>query len=227
MTTHSLTLTDRHLKQLRDHLLRPDGNEHAAYILCGVASVRRDPWDREAHRKYFSMRVIPVPDDQIVEQSPQLVTWRTASFVRALRDAAADEQVVAVVHNHPAGMIDFSAQDDANEPDLAQLAVNRNGPDTNILSLILTADGLLSGRVWLLPKEGAHAPLRMVRVIGERFSLHYPGHGRGLTLPTLARQALAFGSALNDDLRALRVGIVGCGGTGSAVASDDTNAQGA
>ena len=32
------------------------------------------------------------------------------------------------------------------------------------------------------------------------------------------RQALAFGSALNDDLSRLRVGVVGCGGTGSAVA---------
>ncbi|EME68053.1 dinucleotide-utilizing enzyme possibly involved in molybdopterin or thiamin biosynthesis, partial [Paramagnetospirillum caucaseum] len=33
-----------------------------------------------------------------------------------------------------------------------------------------------------------------------------------------ARQALAFGEALNGDLRRLRVGVVGCGGTGSAVA---------
>jgi molybdopterin/thiamine biosynthesis adenylyltransferase len=32
------------------------------------------------------------------------------------------------------------------------------------------------------------------------------------------RQALAFGQALNQDLVALRVGVIGCGGTGSAVA---------
>ena len=33
MTTHSLTLRDDHLKELRDHLLRDDGCEHAAYLL--------------------------------------------------------------------------------------------------------------------------------------------------------------------------------------------------
>ena len=39
-------------------------------------------------------------------------------------------------------------------------------------------------------------------------------------MPTEAfqRQALAFGQALNQDLGALRVGVIGCGGTGSAVA---------
>ena len=218
MTTHSLTLRDDHLKELRDHLLRDDGCEHAAYLLCNVAAIRRDPWDREAHRKYLSARVIPVPDDQVIESTPSVVTWSTASYVRALKEAAANGQVVAVAHNHPAGMTSFSPQDDANEPDLVQLAVNRNGPETNLLSLILTADGHLTGRVWLLPKEGAHASMRLIRVIGESWNFHYPGRGKGAAVPAFQRQALAFGQALNEDLRMLRVGIVGCGGTGSALA---------
>lgn len=218
MTTYSLTLRDDHLEQLRDHLLRDDGCEHAAYILCNVAAIRRDPWDREAHLKYLSARVIPVPDDQVIESTPTIVSWSTASFVRALKEAEANNQVVAVVHNHPAGVTRFSPQDDANEPDLVQLAVNRNGPETRILSVILTADGSLAGRVWLLPLEAAHAPLRLIRAIGSGWNLHYPGRGRGAAMPAFQRQALAFGEALNDDLRMLRVGVVGCGGTGSAVA---------
>ncbi len=199
-------------------LMRADGLEHAAYVLCGRAAIRRDPWDREAHEKFLSMKVIIVPDDQVLAASPGLITWSTASFVRALRGSAADDQIVAIVHNHPAGMMAFSAQDDDNEPDLAQLAVNRNGEGTKILSLILTVDGQWAGRVWLLPKAGAHAPLRMVRVLGESFSLHYPGRGGAAGLPAFQRQALAFGPALNDDLSRLRVGVVGCGGTGGAVA---------
>ena len=43
-------------------------------------------------------------------------------------------------------MTEFSPQDDANEPDLMQLAVNRNGDGTNMLSVILTADGRFAGR---------------------------------------------------------------------------------
>lgn len=218
MTIHSLTLRDDHLAQLRAHLLRDDGCEHAAYLLCNVASIRNDPWERQAHRKYLSAKVIPVADDQVVESTPVLVTWSTASFVRALREAAANKQVVAVFHNHPPGMAGFSGQDDANEPDLVRLAVNRNGPDTNLLSVILTADGQLAGRVWLQPRKNAHEPLRMVRVIGESWQLHYQGRSAGASLPAFHRQALAFGEALNHDLRKLRIGIVGCGGTGSATA---------
>ena len=84
--------------------------------------------------------------------------------------------------------------------------------------VVLTADGQLAGRIWLLPKAKAHAPLRMIREIGPRFHLHYPGRGRGLLVPAFDRQALALGKALNDDLQRLRVSVVGCGGTGSAVA---------
>jgi molybdopterin/thiamine biosynthesis adenylyltransferase len=218
MTAFTLTLREEHLAALRAHLVRDDGCEHAAYVLCNVASIRHDPWERQAHRKFLSAEVIAVPDDQVIESTPQLVTWQTASFVRALKCAAANNQVVAVVHNHPARMTAFSEQDDVNEPDLVQLAVNRNGADTQILSVILTADGQLAGRVWLHPRHGAHEPLRMIRVIGESWGLHYPGRGAGKSAPAFHRQALAFGNALNQDLRQLRVGIVGCGGTGSAVA---------
>jgi molybdopterin/thiamine biosynthesis adenylyltransferase len=218
MTTYSLTLREEQEAQLYAHLLRGDGREHAAYVVCSRALIRHEPWDRQRHEKFVAVRVVPVPDDQVLDSSPGLITWSTASFVRTLRDAAADGHVVAVVHNHPSGMTWFSAQDDANEPDLAQLAVNRNGEGTPTLSLLLTADGQWAGRVWLLPRPGAHARLRLIRVTGRRLTLHYQGRGDGLGLPSFSRQALAFGRALNDDLARLRVGVVGCGGTGSAVA---------
>lgn len=218
MTTFSFTMRDDHADALRAHLLRGDGSEHAAYIICSRAAIRRDPWDREAHEKYLSARVIPVADDQVLASGPGLITWSTASYVRALREAAANDQVVAVVHNHPEGMTWFSAQDDSNEPDLVQIAVNRNGDGARMLSLLLTADGQWAGRVWLLPRDGAHAPLRMVRILGQRLGLHYAGRGGKAGLPAFDRQALAFGQALNNDLARLRVGVVGCGGTGSAVA---------
>lgn len=218
MTTYSLTMREDHEAMLRAHLLRGDSAEHAAYVICNRAAIRRDPWDHEAHEKYLSAEVIPVADDQVLASTPGLITWSTASFVRTLKQASACGQTVAVVHNHPAGMTVFSAQDDANEPDLAQLAVNRNGEGTKILSLLLTADRQWAGRVWLYPRQGAHAPLRMVRILGRRLDLHYGGRGSTAGPSTFHRQALAFGRALNDDLSHLRVGVVGCGGTGSAVA---------
>lgn len=218
MTTFSLTIREDHLDQLRAHLLRPDGCEHVAYLLCGKAYVGLDPWDRERHCKFLSRRVIPVTAEFEVESTPGLITWCTASFVSALNKAEADDAVVAVVHNHAAGLTGFSAQDDANEVDLAELAGKRNGLGTPILSVILTADGKLNARVWIHPGPHGHMPLRLVRVMGDNWRLHYTGRGAGMLNAAFQRQALAFGPALNDDLSKLRVAVVGCGGTGSAVA---------
>lgn len=218
MTTYSLTFRDDHLGQIRDHLLRADGLEHVAYVLCTEAGIKVDPWDRERHRKFLSYEVIPVRDEQVVESKPHLITWRTATFVAALKKAEARGQIVAIIHNHGPGDPQFSPQDDANEQDLSELAVKRNGDGTAILSLILTKDDLLGGRIWLHPNPKGHAALRMIRTIGKEFVFHYQGRGAGVSPSAFHRQALAFGHALNQDLAALRIGIVGCGGTGSAVA---------
>jgi molybdopterin/thiamine biosynthesis adenylyltransferase len=218
MTTYSLTVRSDHFAELAQALLRDDGCEHAAYVLCAHADIRHEPWDRQAHRKFLSRKIIPVPDEHIVESTPNLVTWRTASFARALKEAQADGMTVAVAHSHPAGQLLFSEQDDKNEPDLLQMAMNRNGDGSSILSLILTADQQLAGRIWLHPSERGKQPLRVIRVYGTDFAYHYPERSTGVSPVALHRQALALGHALNRDLRMLRVGIVGCGGTGSAVA---------
>lgn len=218
MTVYSLTLTGKHLRQLKQHLIRDDGCEHAAYLICNQAHIPNDPWDQEVHNKYLCVEVIPVPDDQVLESTTSHVTWETGSFVSMLKRTKANNQTVAVVHNHPPGSTAFSSQDDSNEVDLAQLAVNRNGAGTEILSLILTADEQFSGRVWLQPTPKGFELMQMIRVIGDRYNLHYCGRGTSDSLPAFQRQALAFGHALNQDLRQLRVAIVGNGGTGSAVA---------
>ena len=218
MTTYSFTLREDHLTELRAHLLRPDGCEHVAYVLCSEARAAVDPWDRETHRKFLSYEVVIVSDEHVVESTPHLVTWRTTSFLSALKRARGRNQFVGIVHNHPAGMVGFSEQDDANERDLIELAMKRNGPDESILSMILTTNGMLGGRIWLHPNPKGKVPLRMIRVIGRDFRFHYPERGRGVSPAAFHRQALAFGQALNQDLGNLRIAVVGCGGTGSAVA---------
>jgi molybdopterin/thiamine biosynthesis adenylyltransferase len=216
MTTYSATFQAKHLEQLRAHLLPGDGCEHAAYLVLNEVNIRFEPWDRQAHRKFLSAEVIPVADEHVLESTPNIISWTTASYMAALKRAEARNQRVAIVHNHAAGFPFFSRQDDENEPHLVQMAINRNGPETPLLSFILTADGVVIGRIWLSPKY--QQPLHMIRVIADRFEFHYPGRCQGQTRMAFHRQALAFGKTLNLDLAHLRIGIVGCGGTGSAVA---------
>jgi molybdopterin/thiamine biosynthesis adenylyltransferase len=217
MTSFSATFREDQLSALRAHHLRADGCEHASYVLFNRAAIKFDPWDRAAHQKLLASTILPVANEQVIESTPTLVTWRTASFLGALKRAeATGRQVVGILHNHPAGVPGFSPQDDLNEPELVQLARNRNGPDTPLVSMILTADGLLNGRIWLSPTY--QMPMRQILVLGDRFSLHYPGRGMGRAPAAFDRQVRALGAALHQDLSRLRIAVVGCGGTGSAVA---------
>lgn len=212
----SMVLQEEHLKYLQESLIRADGRERAAYVLCGEVVVESDPWDSQQRRKYLSYEILAVPEDEIVSSSDRHITWKTNSFVRALKLAQTRGMTVALVHSHPGGIAAFSEQDDRNEPDLAQLAQNRNGPQTKLPSVILTDSGELVGRLWTSQQESI--PLQLICVVGKAIKLHYTGRGQDIPSSVFHRQSLAFGEALTQDLSTLRVGVVGCGGTGSAVA---------
>jgi molybdopterin/thiamine biosynthesis adenylyltransferase/proteasome lid subunit RPN8/RPN11 len=214
--TASMVLQEEHLKYLQKSLIREDGREGAAYVLCPEVVIESDPWDGQQRRKYLSYEILPVPEDEIVSSSDRHITWKTDSFVRALKLVQTRGMTVALVHSHPGGIAAFSEQDDRNEPDLAQLAQNRNGPQTKLLSIILTDSGELVGRLWTSQQESI--PLQLICVVGKAIKLHYTGRGQDIPLSIFHRQSLAFGEALTQDLSTLRVGVVGCGGTGSAVA---------
>lgn len=216
MTIYSLTFGVKDYGALKEHLIRDDGRERAAYLLCGKARAETDPWAHQTHEKFLVNRVIPVPDEDVKESTPARVSWLTRSFVRAVKQAASADEVVAIAHSHPNGPLAFSPQDDANEPDLLQGALNRNGYGTRMLSIVLTPDGKMTGRIWLHPSETGHEPLSVIRVIGPRIALHYPDRPAAQDARAFHRQALAFGRALNRDLRQMRIGVAGCGGTGSA-----------
>ncbi len=62
-------------------------------------------------------------------------------------------------------------------------------------------------------------PVELTRVVGDRLRIRYPGRGDGVPPLEFDRQTRVFGARTTEDLTQLRVAIVGCGGTGSAVAS--------
>lgn len=213
--TIDVTLQQRHLDRLREIVLPPSGAEGAAYVLFSEAKISEDPWERQARRRFLSYDVVEIPPGEVLSAGFDHITWSTASFVRLLRQARDDKLIAGICHSHPGGPAAFSEQDHRNEADLARLARNRNREDTPLLSVLLTGQGELRAQAWLGSAQAT--PARIVRTVGRRLALHAQALDRGDN-EALARQALAFGPSTNAQLRALRVGVVGCGGTGSATA---------
>jgi molybdopterin/thiamine biosynthesis adenylyltransferase len=210
-----LIVQERHAQHLQEFLLPESGHERAAYLLCSQVEIESDPWTGQSARRFISHRVLPIGESEIISSSAHHITWSTQSFVDTLKQAQTEGLTAVLVHSHPGGLLEFSEQDDLNESDLIQLAHNRNGQTTSLLSLVVTPDWQWIGRVWVSPTE-SH-PIDLIQVVGERIQLYYPDRGLGQPLEHLNRQALAFGSVFNQDLAQLRVGIVGLGGTGSAL----------
>jgi molybdopterin/thiamine biosynthesis adenylyltransferase len=134
----------------------------------------------------------------------------------ALKEAEEKQYAVAVIHNHSNNYRYFSETDDRYEKELFRLAFNRNGGDRPHLSLIITDDGDVIGRA--CDNSLNFIPLHITRIVGVRFSLHYQNKYDSYIPEVFHRQQLAFGKALIQDLSMLRVGIIGCGATGSATA---------
>lgn len=216
MSRLDVTLQERHEAELRALLLRPDGHEAAAYVLYGVSRVAMDPWDRQSRLRLTSFRVIPVPDEDLISASDKHVTWSTKSFLALCRQAKAEGLAVGIAHSHPGGFPSFSKQDDVNERELYRLARNRNGVGVMLASLLLidgeTCD--YAARLWIDDTRPIDSDA--VVAVGTRFRVL--NTLSGFAGEAFARQALAFGPALNLLLARLKVGVVGCGGTGSAVA---------
>jgi len=188
-------------------------DETAGVLLAGVAE--------DDERLIFTVnRIIWVPEEQYVERSPRRLAISSAGWVPALK-AAADMGLHPVFfHTHPGGEPLPSALDDDVDAALAgpfriRARVKRYA------SFILggtVAQPSFSGRV--LHEDGSCAAVTRARVVGRR--LHVLPAFEAAEASVAARQVhdrqvRAFGAAGQHALGQLRVGVVGAGGTGSAV----------
>ena len=215
MTLVDVTLQEHHRDTIVTLLEKPNGVEASAYILLGSASINSDSWEREGRLRLTSYDVLPVPEEDKISASPKHVTWSTRSFVRLCQRAKEEDLVPGIIHSHPNGFSTFSNQDNQNERELFQLVRNRNGDSSTLASLLLIRGTHFRARLWL----GSNEPIdsQAVYSVGRRL-VRSDLIERAEDDEILERQALAFGPELNVRLKQLRVGIVGCGGTGSATA---------
>jgi molybdopterin/thiamine biosynthesis adenylyltransferase len=214
MTRYGLRLLNEQLSQICDLLFR-DENEAAVLALCGRSRVR-DPWSGGLEERFIVREIIPVPDAAYESRSPESFTWSTTPFFNALKRAEEKDFAVAVFHSHPAGRMEFSPRDDVAEREMFSIAFNRLDSRRPHLSVIVDRSRSIAARAYgpdLNPEAVAS-----IAVIGERwvFGDMSCDHPVGVEFD---RQNRAFSAASTAVLSGLRVGLVGGGGTGSAVAS--------
>ena len=213
MIQADLAAQEAHLSLLKAELLRPDGREHAAYVVFGVSRIAADPFSGDARLRLLIKDVLPVELDEITSSDDQHISWKTDRFVRLLAEAERGGYQVGIAHSHPKGPAHFSAQDNRNEADLAKLAYNRNGEAALMVSLLFSGGGEIIGRIWTSPKT--FVDLDVIRSVSTNWLFHRCRSDSDNDDPAMDRQGLALGQAFNRTMKSLRIGVVGAGGTGS------------
>lgn len=202
----TLTLTARQRAELARHLLPDDGCEAVAILLCGLA--------RGGNPLRLLVRQVHLIPHEACDRRPDAVTWPTELIVPWL--AVADKLGLAVVkiHGHR-GYDRFSQTDDESDRLLFPSLYAWVDRSPVHASAILMDDGRMFGRV--VTEDGQFQPLQSVNVVGDDIE-RFASSGGAAAVPEHGRRiAQTFGGGTFERLRQLKVGVVGCSGTGSPV----------
>ena len=224
MKVRDLTVTAAQLNFLRSECNVGEDVEGACQLLCGASDLHVDPWanghlSTERELRMMVHRVEPLPRNR-VRGDKVSVSWDMDCYVGLLRKAREEGLHPGICHSHPSADTPFSRQDDENEGHLRDLLQRRNRNRNQVLtSLLFRGENRVDARIW--GSAGPPRPAR-VRVLGsELVESSQPRSAREARAGTsfLQRQELAVGVEAVERLQGFRIGVVGCGGTGSATAT--------
>lgn len=189
--------------------------ETAGVLLVSVVKVG------EAEFRLLGREFIPVSDAAYLLRNEDALTIASDGYVNALARAEELNATALWVHTHPGvGACPMpSSHDDIVDGQLAETFRLRSGSDY-YGALILSPQNTgvaFTGHIGM--DHAVPTSISRLWVVGDRFRLTH-AYGLPISGPDelFDRNVRAFGAAVQQTLGDLKVAIVGCGGTGSAVA---------
>lgn len=204
----TLTMTETQYASLMMHLFPSDGCEAVAIALCGRAA------GPDRHRLLVRELTL-IPYDACSVRRPDCVTWPTELLVPLLQKATKRDWAVVKIHGH-VNYDQFSSVDDNSDRQLFPSIYSWTDSAAPHASVIVMGDGRVFGRT--IDEDGTFSSLASVSVIGDDIRIYAsPGTSDGGVPEYARRVAQTFGAGTYERLRGLRIGVVGCSGTGSPV----------
>lgn len=205
----SIVIFENMYHKLLSHLFQ-DNNEQAAFVLCRLSMSTDEV-------KFLVNDVIPVEVKDIKYNDSLRIYYGYESYLPVVKQALLEDKCFFVVHSHINTITTFSEVDDIEERKLLKFACNRIGKHLHG-SIVFSNASTFDARVY--NKEiDVFEPINRLVVIGDtyRFLKSVNAEHNLIDDDIYNRNILAFGEALQYLVRDLNVGVVGCGGTGSAL----------
>jgi molybdopterin/thiamine biosynthesis adenylyltransferase len=199
-----------------------DERETAGIIVGRVVAGPEDGDGVPGSVTYLGRRVTWAPPETYLDRQPHGLALGSAGWVPAARKALADGEIPIFIHTHPRGRPVFSSHDDAVDASLAAAlpAMGGSGCYGALVVAGTRAAPTAAARVYAKTTEAV--PVDKIRIAGDGIQvITSPKATMAGAAPdneTFDRQIRMFGPAGQNVLSAISVGVVGGGGTGSAVA---------
>lgn len=200
----SLTLTENQYAQLHAHLFPGDGLEAVALLLCGRATYQR-------RERLIVSEIHSVPHERCTRAWDR-ITWPTDMLPNLLQHAERRNLSLVKIHGHR-GFDRFSEVDDASDRELFP-SIHAWTPGLHGSSVMLE-DAHVFGRT--VTDDGTFIPFDYVACVGDDIKFWRASAQSSLVPEHAHRVAQSFGAGTYEVLKCLRVGVVGCSGTGSVV----------
>jgi hypothetical protein len=201
-------ISGKHYKIIKAHLFPGDGKESVAIALCG----------RSTHKDNHTLlvqEIMLIPYDACFERTGYLVHWPTSLITPFLEKAVKRNLAVLKIHCHPGRYEQFSEIDD--ESDLKLFSSIHSWLDNGLphASCIMLPDGRIFGR--FIDSKIEFEQINQVLIAGSTIHNWLYGDDRFTDDDLQTRNMQAFGEKTIRSLNKMKIGIVGCSGTGSPV----------
>lgn len=202
-----IKISGSHYELLKSHLFPGDGLEAVAIAICGRSI-------RGKNHTLLVQDIVPVPYDLCLERREDFVKWPT-DFINTLIEKANDKSLAIIkIHCHPMYYEEFSELDDESDHTLFTSIHAWIDDDMPHASCVMLPDGRIFGRFFL--NDMSTEVVNEITVAGSDFiKWTYADVNSTIKQEAQIRNLQTFGRATIELLNKLKIGVVGCSGTGS------------
>ena len=204
---NKIRISGKHFQLLKDHLFPGDGMEAVAIALCG-----RNIYG-DSHTLLLK-ELYPIPYEECIERREDFVNWST-DFMQPLIEKAIQKGLsIMKIHCHPGGYDNFSEIDDKSDQALFTSIHSFIDDGMPHASCVMLPDGRIFGRFFF---NDINAQLvHQISIAGsDIYNWYYSEAENQIKEEAQARNLQAFGKKTVAMLNRMKIGVVGCSGTGS------------
>lgn len=191
---------------IKSHVMAGDGKEAGTLLLC-------EPVLRSDQIILLVKEIINIPYDKCTERTPSYLSWPTEQFLLPLYEKLErDGLSLIMLHSHPNGYNDFSSVDTENDRNiLTRLNASIEGEQPHG-SAIMLPDGKIKARILV---NDNFKEFSSIAVAGDDICFYLNSKADLNVTDYIHKTAQVYGSVTTNILRNLKIGVVGCSGTGS------------